>query len=165
MHTDPHPLAGKLVLLNSTSADPFQNAVIPAAAYRIEDWWDHLTGKSWTTSSGDIAAMHYAMRARAADLPIDEADIDEVVYGKIGAFGHLVHVSELGPVVPSDQSQEAEEFPNDYRPHVQHREREVLCSRCLAMTTWNFSGVCNRCIESFTADAVEFDRVAGEHKG
>ena len=28
-------------------------------------------------------------------LPVD----DEVVYGKVGPFGHLLHVSELGEIV------------------------------------------------------------------
>jgi hypothetical protein len=44
-------------------------------------------------SDGNWAAMHYALRSALVEpmLPID----DEVVYGKIGAFGHIVHVSEL----------------------------------------------------------------------
>jgi hypothetical protein len=41
------------------------------------------------TADGNPAALNYA--ARGVGLPID----DEVVYGKIGAFGHLVHTKEI----------------------------------------------------------------------
>jgi hypothetical protein len=61
---------------------------------RVEDYWDRVAGKSWMISDGNPAALKYGMRAGFNGLPLD----DEVVYGKIGAFGHLVHVSELGEV-------------------------------------------------------------------
>lgn len=57
----------------------------------VEDWWDHLTGRSWMDASGNPAAMVYGIRSGFAGLPTD----DEVVYGKVGPFGHLVHTSEL----------------------------------------------------------------------
>jgi hypothetical protein len=95
-NTLPHPLAGRTVILNSTAQDGIQKQVLPGAEFVIEDWWDHLTGKSWMVSEGNPAAMHYGIRTGTAmHVPID----NEVVYGKIGAFGHLVHVSELGDVV------------------------------------------------------------------
>jgi hypothetical protein len=78
MHTDVHPLAGQTVTL--TTGDE----------YRLEDWWDHLTGKSWQDSQ-QIAAWNYASMAVTNNLPLD----DEVVYGKIGALGYLVHVSQI----------------------------------------------------------------------
>ena len=77
MHTESHPQAGQTVTLKT------------GEEYRLEDWWDKLTGSSWMYAVGNPAAMNYAMRA--LDLPID----DEVVYGKIGVYGHLVHVSEI----------------------------------------------------------------------
>lgn len=79
MHNESHPLAGQTVRLTS------------GEEYRLEDWWDTLTGGSWMFADGNPAALNYAMRSAAANLPLD----NEVVYGKIGAFGHLVHVSEL----------------------------------------------------------------------
>lgn len=95
MHNDSHPLAYKSVKLNEKAKDRL-GEVVEDAVYRIEDWWDKLTGKSWMYSDGNPAALKYAMRSGLyAQLPID----DEVVYGKIGNFGHLVHVSELGEVV------------------------------------------------------------------
>jgi hypothetical protein len=95
MHTASHPLADKVVRLNSKAADPARGIVTEDAVYHIIDWWDLLTGKSWGDSDGNFAAMHYGMRMGLTEGPWD----DEVVYGHIGAFGHLVHVSELGDVL------------------------------------------------------------------
>lgn len=59
--------------------------------YEVEDWWDHLTGKSWMDSDGNPAALQYAVRSGAAGNPIN----DEVLYGKINYIGYLVHVSDI----------------------------------------------------------------------
>jgi hypothetical protein len=89
-HDNAHPLAGKDVTLTAT--DPVRGMVVEGARFVVEDWWDRLTGGSWMNAEGNPAALQYAMRSGFNGLPAD----DEVVYGKIGAFGHLVHVSELG---------------------------------------------------------------------
>lgn len=90
IHDSPHPLAGKTVLYDRSSIlDPDD-----VVAFHIEDYWDRVAGKSWMDCAGNLAALMYAIRATKS-LPID----DEVLYGKIGPFGHLVHVSELGEVV------------------------------------------------------------------
>lgn len=82
--------------LNERAVDPVQGQVVEGAHFRVEGLWTELTGKSWMDSDGNFAAMHYAFRAGQAGLPID----DNVYYGKIGALGHLVHISEIGkPVV------------------------------------------------------------------
>jgi len=94
MHKESHPLAGKTVKIKEGTIDPVQGAVIGGAEYRVEDWWDKISGGSWTTAQGNYAAMHYGARNGLNHLPID----DEVVYGKIGNLGHLVHVSELEDV-------------------------------------------------------------------
>lgn len=91
MHTKSHPLAGTVVTIKEGVVDPAQGMVIPGAKYRIEDYWDVVTGGSWMFAQGNPAALHYAMRSVANDLPLD----DEVLYGKIGGLGHLVHVSEI----------------------------------------------------------------------
>lgn len=98
IHQDPHPLARHTVRLNAQAHDPAQKAVVPGAEFRIEDWWDRLLGKSWMVCDGNPAAIHYGMRSGLTELPID----NEVVYGKIGAFGHLVHVSELSEETTTD---------------------------------------------------------------
>lgn len=98
-HEDAHPLAGQTVHLNVAGDHPLVKE-LSGKEYRIEDWWDRLTGGSWMHADGNPAALKYAFRAGMTGLPTD----DEVVYGKVGAFGHLVHVSELGePVVPDTE--------------------------------------------------------------
>jgi hypothetical protein len=99
LHKEGHPLAGRKVVLNSNVAkDVVQGLVKPGEVYRIEDWADRVYGRSWMDAEGNFAALHYAMRS-AQGLPLD----DEVVYGHIGALGHIVHVSELGDVSESER--------------------------------------------------------------
>ena len=91
VHHSPHPQAGETVTIKSGTVDPAQSEVVEGAQYKIEDWWDRLSGKSWMWSNGNPDAIQYAIRAVYNNLPFD----DEVVYGKIGFLGHLVHVSEI----------------------------------------------------------------------
>lgn len=62
--------------------------------YWIEDWYDRLAGESFADSFAKRVpvAIQYVKRAASLGLPRD----DEVLYGKIGSLGYLVHVSELG---------------------------------------------------------------------
>lgn len=86
-----HELAGKRVKLKcKPSPDKLDGQI-----FLVEDWQVNVFGKSWMLCDGNPACLKYAMRSAFADLPTD----NEVVYGKIGPFGHLVHVSELGEVV------------------------------------------------------------------
>lgn len=57
----------------------------------VEDYWDTLTGRSWMFAEGNPAALIYGLRSGLNNLPTD----DNVLYVKIGAFGHLVHISEV----------------------------------------------------------------------
>lgn len=91
-HAEAHELAGTTVTLELTRNG---QGIASGAEFTVEDWWDRITGKSWMFAQGNPAALAYA--GRAAALPLD----DEVVYGKIGGLGHLVHVSELGERVSS----------------------------------------------------------------
>lgn len=96
IHDKPHPLAGRTVTLDKKADDPARHMVMPGSEYRIEDWWDRVSGQSWMYSQGNPAAIQYAMRsgmrcAMGAAVPSD----DEVVYGHIDGMGHLLHVSEL----------------------------------------------------------------------
>lgn len=90
-HDAPHALAGRTVVLKADfkggDADP-----APGSEYELEDWWDRLTGGSWMDAEGNPAALKYAFRSGLlAQLPLD----NEVVYGHVNGFGHLVHVSEI----------------------------------------------------------------------
>jgi hypothetical protein len=87
-HLEQHPDADKTVLIKNPqepSGEPVE--------FVVEDWYDRVTGRSWTEAKGNPAAMIYGFRAGMAGLPTD----DEVVYGKLGWQGMLVHVSEILP--------------------------------------------------------------------
>jgi hypothetical protein len=85
-------LAGKTVKIRKDAAH-LQVPGFGGSEYRVEDWWDRVSGVSWMFAKGNPAALVYAMRSsmQAYDVPID----DEVVHGKIGPFGHLVHICEI----------------------------------------------------------------------
>jgi hypothetical protein len=92
MRTD---YSGKTVKIKNGFVDPYNGKIPAGSEYRVEGYWDEITGKSWGYSDGVPAAMNYGMRAGLSGLPWD----DEVLYGKIGAFGFLVHVSEVEFVI------------------------------------------------------------------
>jgi hypothetical protein len=91
-HENQHPFAGKTVRIKADVKHP-QYPTFGGSEIHIEDWWDRVAGKSWMHCDGNPACLIYAMRTGFSDTPtpID----DEVIYGKVGAFGSLVHVSEL----------------------------------------------------------------------
>lgn len=91
MKREKHELAGKTVILNC-KPDPDN---LNGQQFVIEDWQENVFGKSWMFCDGNPACLKYAMRSVMSGLPMD----NEVVYGKVGPFGHLIHVSELGEVV------------------------------------------------------------------
>jgi hypothetical protein len=98
IHDEPHPLAGQTVALRLVAPDP-SLSVPEGTPFRVEDWWDRVSGGSWMHATGNPAALNYAMRTGFAGrvIPLD----DQVVYGKVGPFGLLVHVSELREAVPA----------------------------------------------------------------
>ena len=60
--------------------------------YWVEDWWENVSGGSWMSANGNPACIKYAIRVGLKDnLPTD----DNVLYGKIGSFGKLIHISEV----------------------------------------------------------------------
>lgn len=79
------PLAGKTVKIKTGE--------LAGLEIIIEDWWENVHGATWRFSAEVPAVMFYAARrTRDHHLPLD----DDVLYGKIGNFGYLVHISELG---------------------------------------------------------------------
>ena len=83
MHSEKSPLAGQTLRIKS--------GLFKDNEYWVEDWWDHLTGGSWAWARGNPSCLDYAVRGVIDNLPND----DEVLYGKIGILGKLVHISEL----------------------------------------------------------------------
>lgn len=84
-------LSNCTAVLNTDISDPYNGVIKAGTEYHIEGYWDEITGTSWMFSDGNPAALNYAMRAAVAGLPID----NDVLYGKIGAFGFLIHRSEV----------------------------------------------------------------------
>lgn len=82
--------AGKTVTIPNGLNDP-SASVPPGSEYRVEGYWDEITGGSWMNANGNFACMNYAVRSAFANLPLD----NDVLYGKVGALGFLVHVSEV----------------------------------------------------------------------
>lgn len=85
IHTEDHPLAGRKVRLNDTAEDPYRGILVPGQVFEVENWYDRIDPAkpvSWRR-------VNYLGR-----LPDDE-----VVYGHVDGFGHIVHVSELGAEV------------------------------------------------------------------
>lgn len=87
VHALAHQLAGQAVTVISGS--------MAGAECWVEDWWDRLAGGSWMDATGNPACLAYAVRSATDRLPVD----NEVVYGRVGDIGHLIHASELGGVV------------------------------------------------------------------
>jgi hypothetical protein len=88
MHSEQSEYAGKIVKLKPEVAG------IGGKQYRVEDWWDRVAGRSWMNCDGNPACLDYAARSAFAGLPTD----NEVLYGKVGYPGHLVHISEIEPL-------------------------------------------------------------------
>lgn len=86
-----HRYAGKKVRLNCQKDPDGLNGAVMV----VEDWWENVSGTSWMFCNGNPACLKYAMRSAFSGLPTD----NEVVYGKVNGFGHLVHDSELEEVV------------------------------------------------------------------
>lgn len=93
MHSEPHPLAGQEIQTDLKAVHPqLGDSMIHTAI--VEDWWDRLTGNTWYQSynQGNPAAMVYGIRTMfAEDIPLG----DDVLYVKIGPFGHIIHDTEI----------------------------------------------------------------------
>lgn len=83
IHESASELAGKTVVITAGEYKGHE--------YRVEDWWDRIAGKSWGMCDGNPACLEYAFRMGTEGGPTD----DEVLYGKIGFFGKLIHVSQI----------------------------------------------------------------------
>jgi hypothetical protein len=83
MHDKPHEFAGKKVEIIS---GPFEGQT-----YLVEDWWDRVAGKSWMDCVENLACLEYAVRSASEGFGFS----NEVVYGKFGGLGKLIHISQL----------------------------------------------------------------------
>ncbi len=92
IHESQSELAGKTVQIKANVEHP-QVSAFGGSEYRVEDWWDRVGNGSWMFAKGNPACLVYAMRTGFSKTPVP--DDDEVLYGKVGIFGHLVHISEI----------------------------------------------------------------------
>ncbi len=79
------PLAGETIKI--------KNGKLAGQEYVVEDWWINVYGGSWMSAQGNPAALKYAMRTGLQDFRVPNDD--DVLYGKIGGLGELVHISEI----------------------------------------------------------------------
>ena len=89
IHRESHPLSGQTVRLKDGICHPQYN--MNGGEFKVEDWWDRVTGGSWMDADGNPAALIFAIRSAGVDLPFS----DEVVYGKFKGMGVIIHVSEI----------------------------------------------------------------------
>ncbi len=85
IHKESHGLAGQTVKIKA------DDVCFGGAEYIIEDWHDIVMKISWKHDLRNPACLDYAVRAAKGDLPID----NEVLYGKIGLYGKLIHISQI----------------------------------------------------------------------
>lgn len=100
IHTEDHPLRDKTVRLNEKARDPLREMIVPGAEFRVDNWADRMDERRlpWH-QAGNWASKHYLDRLLILAGSTGINPDDEVVYGHIGHYGHLVHASELGEVV------------------------------------------------------------------
>lgn len=88
-HEYKNELSGKTVQVKFKHPHPQLNT--RTAEFVVEDWWDRISDTGWQETYGSPVVVIYAERRKFDDLPLDE----EVIYGKVGYFGYLVHASEI----------------------------------------------------------------------
>ncbi len=86
---EPSPYAGQTVKIKQ-GIKGRHGVDLGGQDFVVEDWWENVYGRSWMFANGNPAALEYAIRS-GGTVPID----NEVLYGKVGLFGILFHVSEL----------------------------------------------------------------------
>jgi hypothetical protein len=105
IHSEPHPLAGRTVTVELKG--PHHQLEGTTHEFEIEDWWDRISHKnlSWAESHGNWAAELFGIRVgqfkNATEL-LNKDQMNEVVYGKIGGYGNIVHQSEI--ILPEAKS-------------------------------------------------------------
>lgn len=88
------PYAGMTVKVkDSIGPDPLTGQILAGQDFTIEDWWQNVSGLSWMDSDGNPAALNYGFRIGLCghSVPLN----NEVLYGKIGMLGCLLHITEL----------------------------------------------------------------------
>ena len=93
IHNEASVLAGQTVVLKENIGSAAMIGRLGGAAFRVEDFWDRISGQSWMDATGNPACLVYAVRSATTAHPTPTDN--EVLYGKVGSFSVLVHVSEI----------------------------------------------------------------------
>jgi len=91
IHKHSSPLAGQKVIIKKGVKHP-QVKDFGGAEFVVEDWVDRVIGQSWMFADGNPACLIYAIRSGLTETSMID---NEVLYGKVGPLGHLVHISEI----------------------------------------------------------------------
>lgn len=88
--------AGKTVKIKDGVGHGFMCDDLSGKEFVVEDWCENAIGCSWMNAKGNPSAIEFAMRTvfygKNNDVPPFSND---VLYGKVGLFGHMFHVNEL----------------------------------------------------------------------
>jgi hypothetical protein len=87
IHKKPSQLAGKTVRIKQ---DVFAHG---GKEFVVRDWWDRCSGYRWLITIVNPICAAYALRASFSKNT--EMVSDEVLYGTLGAFPYLFHISEI----------------------------------------------------------------------
>lgn len=104
-----YKFAGQRLTVKNGAGISLMGEMLDGKEFIAEDYWMNVAGKSWKCVDGNHAVMEYIVRSlkRITPPPMD----DEVVYGKIGGYGHLFHVSEL--LIPGQREPKLHELKID----------------------------------------------------
>jgi len=92
-HDRPSELKGKTVKIKKEVFEPNTDFFI-SENFVVEDWYDRVRKKDWKREakfSTDCECLLYASRAESTNLPDDE----QILYGKVGEWKHMMHISEI----------------------------------------------------------------------
>lgn len=88
--------AGKIVKTKSDVGVSSFDEDLSNKEFRIEDWAENVFGCSWLDANGNPAALEYALRIGFyGENNNVNLFSEDVLYGKVGYFGHLFHVNKL----------------------------------------------------------------------
>lgn len=85
---------GKKVKIKDWVVDEPNGQKLAGQEFLIEGYWSDINnGISWRDTDSNIAVYMYKNRITYSRFIIPRDD--SVVYGKVGLYGHLLHITEL----------------------------------------------------------------------
>ena len=96
--------AGKKMKVKKGAGKSLTGELLDDKEFVAEDYWINVAGESLWDCDGNPACIEYALRTtfNKYHIPID----DNVVYGKVGLYGHLFHETELELIAQTDEQPE-----------------------------------------------------------